>query len=52
MRYERKSSGVATYDVYVSEDGGAFTPWLTGTPQTSAIYAGSPGHRGENLSDE
>jgi hypothetical protein len=37
-------SGVATYDVYASVDGGPFTPWLTGTTQTSATFSGARGH--------
>jgi hypothetical protein len=30
--------------VYVPDNGGAFTPWQTGTPQTSATYTGTFGH--------
>jgi hypothetical protein len=41
---ETGGSGVAYYDIYVSDNGGAFTPWLTGTTQTSATYAGQNGH--------
>jgi hypothetical protein len=37
-------SGLRSFDVYVSVDGGAFTPWLVGTTQTSAMFFGSPGH--------
>ena len=37
-------SGVAGYDVYVSVDGGGFTPFLTGTTTTSAVYTPAPGH--------
>jgi hypothetical protein len=36
-------AGVAGYDVYVYEDGGSFTPWLKGTAETSAAFAGTPG---------
>jgi hypothetical protein len=36
--------GVATYDVYVSDDGGPSTAWLTGTAQTSATFTGQNGH--------
>jgi hypothetical protein len=36
--------GIASYSVYVSDDGAAFTPWLTNTTQTSATYAGLNGH--------
>ena len=37
-------SGVASYDVQVSIDGGAWGPWLTATTQTSSPYAGQNGH--------
>jgi hypothetical protein len=37
-------SGIATYDVYVSDNGGPFTPFLTGTSQTSATFTGQVGH--------
>jgi hypothetical protein len=37
-------SGIASYDVYVSVDGGAFTRWQRGTTQTSATYTGTLGH--------
>ncbi len=37
-------SGIAFYDVYVATDGGAFTPWLTATTQTTANYPGQNGH--------
>ena len=36
-------SGIASYNVYVSENGGAFTPFLTGTTQTSATFTGVVG---------
>jgi hypothetical protein len=38
-------SSVATYDVDLSTDGGAWTPWLTATSQTQATHTGTPGHR-------
>ncbi len=38
------SSGIASYDVYVSDNGGPFRPFLTATTQTSAPYTGSDGH--------
>ena len=38
-------SGIGTYDVFVSLDGGSFASWLTSTTQTSAIYTGLNGHR-------
>jgi len=41
---EASGSGIASYDIYVSVDGGAFIPWLTDTTDTSAIVSGQPGH--------
>src|SRR5262249_2531773 len=38
-------SGIATFDVFVSEDGGSFTPFLESTTETSADFAGVAGHR-------
>jgi len=37
-------SGVATYSVYVSDNSGPFTAWMTQTTATTASYAGNPGH--------
>jgi len=37
-------SGIATYDVYVQDDGGAFTLWQSNTAATSAVYTGVAGH--------
>ena len=31
-------SGIASYDVYVSDNGGSFQPWLTSIADTSATY--------------
>ncbi len=36
-------TGIASYDVYGSTDGGAFAPFLTHTTQTSAVFTGSLG---------
>ena len=36
--------GIATFDIYVADNGGPFTAWLTGTTQTSATYQGTLGH--------
>ncbi len=36
--------GIASYDIYVSDDGSGFTPWLTDTTQTSATFNGVNGH--------
>jgi Tol biopolymer transport system component len=35
--------GIATYDVYVSEDGGPFTPFILGTANTSSPFHGQDG---------
>lgn len=32
--------GIAGYSIYVSVNGGPFTPWLTNTTETSATYTG------------
>lgn len=37
-------SGIASYSIYVSDNGGAFTPWLVNTPLTSEVYAGTTGN--------
>ncbi len=37
-------AGVAIYSIYVSTDGGKFSPWLIGASKTRASYPGSVGH--------
>jgi hypothetical protein len=37
-------SGVGTFDVYVSDNGGVFTLWQSATPATSAVYSAQNGH--------
>jgi RHS repeat-associated protein len=37
-------SGIGLFDVFVSDNGGAFTPFLTSTPLTSATFTGQFGH--------
>jgi hypothetical protein len=37
-------SSIASFDVFVSDNGGPFTPFLTGTTATSAPFTGVPGH--------
>jgi hypothetical protein len=37
-------SGVCSYNVYASDNGGAFKPWLMGTTANSATYNGAMGH--------
>lgn len=39
-----KGSGIASYTVYVSDNGGAFTAWQSGVTTTSASYTGTAGH--------
>jgi RHS repeat-associated protein len=36
--------GIASYNVYVSDNGGPFTPWQSATTATSATYTGKIGH--------
>jgi RHS repeat-associated protein len=37
-------SGIAAYTIYVSDNGGAYAPWLSDTTQTSQTFTGSLGH--------
>jgi hypothetical protein len=37
-------SGIASYDVYVSEDGSAWTLWLSGVTSTSGFFQGTLDH--------
>jgi RHS repeat-associated protein len=37
-------SGVGSYDIYVSDNGGPWQLWQSHTSQTSAVYAGQLGH--------
>jgi len=37
-------SGIATYNVYVSDNGAGFVLWQPGVTSTSATYTGQPGH--------
>ena len=37
-------SGLATFDIFVSDNGGPFTPFLTKTKATSATFTGQDGH--------
>jgi RHS repeat-associated protein len=36
-------SGITTYDIYVSVNGGQYTPWQSNTTVTSATYTGQAG---------
>jgi hypothetical protein len=38
-----EGAGVKDYSVFVSEDSGAFMPWLVDTPLTSGTFSGRPG---------
>lgn len=40
---DTQGSGIQAYDVYVSEDAGPFTRWLTATTATSGMYNGHSG---------
>ncbi len=37
-------SGIGSYDIYVSDNGGAYALWLSHTADTSAMYIPTPGH--------
>jgi|GEM_PF-1078754 len=37
-------AGIQSYSVYVQDNGGAFTPWLLGTTETSSVFTGLSGH--------
>jgi len=36
--------GIASYNVYVSDNGGAYTPFVTDRTKTSAVFTGHVGH--------
>lgn len=38
-------SGVQGFTIYVSDNGGSFTPWLTNTATTQATFTGLNGHK-------
>jgi hypothetical protein len=38
-------AGVRDYTVYVSVDGGAYTPWITNGTDTASLFIGAPGMR-------
>src|SRR5262249_840405 len=40
---DTSGSGIGLFDVFVSDNGGAFTPFLTGTPLPSATFTGQFG---------
>ncbi|WP_240695693.1 RHS repeat-associated core domain-containing protein, partial [Candidatus Chloroploca sp. Khr17] len=40
---DTNGAGVGSYDVYVQENGGAWTPWLTSTTTTAAAFDGQDG---------
>jgi RHS repeat-associated protein len=37
-------SGIAAYDVFVSDDGGPYALWLADTPDAAAVFTGQVGH--------
>ena len=39
-----EGAGIRDYTIYVSDNGGSFTPWLFQTPDTSATFTGMAGH--------
>lgn len=39
-----QGSGIANYSIYVSDNGGPFTEWLTNSMGTSSAYPGVAGH--------
>ncbi len=39
-----KGPGIASYSVYVSDNGGAYKPFVTATTKTSAVFTGQVGH--------
>ncbi|HBJ37539.1 MAG TPA: hypothetical protein DDZ51_22845 [Planctomycetaceae bacterium] len=41
--FETGAVQIASYDIFVSINGGEFTKWLEGTSSTSALYNGQPG---------
>jgi RHS repeat-associated protein len=41
---DASGSGVASYDLYVSDNSGAWTQWLTRSTNTSALFTGQPDH--------
>ncbi|HMJ91847.1 MAG TPA: hypothetical protein VK530_18630, partial [Candidatus Acidoferrum sp.] len=41
---EPGGGGIAFFDIYVSEDGGAFTPWLQHTMANGGVYFGAQDH--------
>ncbi len=38
------ATSITSYEIFVSDDGGAFTPFLTHTTSTSATFSGQLGH--------
>ena len=40
---DANGSGIAGYDIFVSEDGGPFEEWLSNTTDTSALFIGEVG---------
>jgi len=41
---DTNGSGIAFFNIYVSDNGGSFTPWLSNVTYTGGLYNGAPGH--------
>ncbi len=41
---DNSGSGIASYDIYMSDNGGSYQIWLQGITQTSAKFTGKVGH--------
>ena len=41
---DQDGSGIAAFNVFVSDNGGPFQPFVTGTTDTSALFSGEFGH--------
>ncbi len=41
---EAEGSGLVSYDIYVSRDGGPYSLWLNAVKATSAVFTGEDGH--------
>ncbi|MFC2140683.1 pre-peptidase C-terminal domain-containing protein [Acidobacteriota bacterium] len=39
-----KHSGIQSYTINVSDNGGSYVEWLSNTTETSATFSGAPGH--------
>ena len=37
-------SGITSFDIFVSDNGSPFAPFVLGTSETSALFSGQDGH--------